>query len=174
MVTDHPTVEETAALAGMLHAAQTDKSGEPYIGHLGRVARNLLRLYPDASLTERHAVWLHDTIEDTTMTAQGLVARGYDPDIVAVVTALTRPEDGRSYQQWIEALADSAPVSALRVKRADLADNSDPARLGLLPPDTAASLARRYARAIETIDAAILARSRIDNGDDDGDGADRC
>lgn len=152
---DHPSIEETAALAGMLHAAQTDKSGAPYIGHLARVVRHLVRLFPDASTAERHGAWLHDTLEDTAATAADLAARGYDPLVIRIVEALTRPDDGRTYQQWIEALAASAFWPAVRIKLADLADNSDPARLAQLPEAQARALASRYARATETLRAAL-------------------
>ncbi|MDD3447170.1 MAG: HD domain-containing protein [Zavarzinia sp.] len=155
MVVEHPTLEETAAFAGMLHARQTDKAGAPYLGHLARVSRHLLRLFPDATVAERHAAWLHDAIEDTPTTAADLLERGYGADIVAIVTALTKTESGSSYQDWIEQMAASGFVPAMRVKLADLSDNSDPARLAQLPPDRAASLAARYERAKETLVAAL-------------------
>ncbi|MCF4164471.1 HD domain-containing protein [Zavarzinia compransoris] len=152
---DHPTLEETAAFAGMLHAAQTDKAGLPYIGHLARVSRHLARLFPNATLAERHAAWLHDSLEDTPTTAEDLAARGYDPAVIAIVAALTKPADVPSYQAWIERLAASGFVSAMRVKLADLSDNGDPARLAKLPPEKASSLSRRYGRAMATLSAAL-------------------
>lgn len=157
---DHPTLEETAAFAGMLHATQTDKAGMPYIGHLARVSRHLLRLFPDATLAERHAAWLHDSLEDTPTTAEDLAARGYDPAVVAIVIALTKPDDVPSYQAWIERLAAGGFVSAMRVKLADLSDNGDPVRLAKLPPEKAQSLMQRYGRAMATLSAALEAARR--------------
>ena len=107
------------------------------------------------TVAERHAAWLHDAIEDTPTTAADLLERGYGADVVAIVTALTKTESGSSYQDWIEQMAASGFVPAMRVKLADLSDNSDPARLAQLPPDRAASLAARYERAKETLVAAL-------------------
>ena len=159
----HPTIEETAALAGSLHAGQTDKSGAPYIGHLARVSRHLVRLFPGASAAERHAAWLHDALEDTPTTADDLARLGYDPAVIAIVAAVTRTPGTDTYQQRIEALAGSGFVSAMRVKLADLTDNSDPARLALLPEDRARPLARRYERAKATLEAALKAHGPADD-----------
>jgi (p)ppGpp synthase/HD superfamily hydrolase len=152
---DHPTVEDSAALAGMLHAAQVDKAGAPYIGHLARVSRHLRLLFPDATEAERHAAWLHDSIEDAGMTRERLLALGYAPEVIATIEAVTKPADGTPYQQWIERIADSGDVSAMRVKRADLGDNADPARLTALPADRAAALRAKYGPAIAAIEAGL-------------------
>lgn len=166
MTSDHPTVEETAAFAGALFADHRDKAGAPYIGHLARAARHLARLFPEATIAERHAVWLHDALEDTDTTAQDLAARGYDPLVIEIVEAVTRRADSDSYQQWIEALAESGFAEAIRVKLADMTDNADPQRLAALPPEKAASLGKRYARARRTLEVALEKITTIN--DDDG------
>ena len=51
----------------------------------------------------------------------------------------------------------------MRVKLADLTDNSDPARLALLPEDRARPLARRYERAKATLEAALKAHGPADD-----------
>ncbi|WP_264944272.1 HD domain-containing protein [Sphingomonas canadensis] len=150
-----PTLEETAALAATLHAGQTDKAGEPYIGHLARVSRHLLRLFPGASEAERHAAWLHDSIEDTGTTAETLTAFGYPPEVIAIVEALTKPGGGVTYPEWIEALAASGFASAMRVKLADLSDNSDPERLARLSCDRRDALERKYLPAIARLRHAL-------------------
>jgi len=163
----HPTLEETAALAGTLHAAQADKAGRPYIGHLARVSAHLRRLFPDASFAERHAAWLHDAIEDTEMTAAGLAELAYDPAVITIVEALTRDgESGLSYQQWIENIVATGLRGAMRVKLADLADNSDPSRLALLPSERTASLAKRYDKARATLEAALADLGGAEDADD--------
>ena len=164
----HPTLEETAAFAGMLHASQADLAGAPYFGHLARVTRHLLRLFPDATLAERHAAWLHDAFEDTPCTAAELAQRGYDPLIVSIISAVTKTDDGRPYDAWIAELGESGFVSAMRVKLADLSDNADPARLALLPQEKAASLGHRYARAMDTLQAALARHSRWTDDDNLG------
>lgn len=141
----HPSLEESAAWAGYWHAAQRDKAGHPYVGHLVRVSRHLMRLFPDANSVERHAAWLHDVLEDTEITAEDLAERGYPPEVIATVQAVTKsPAPEMTYAQRIDRLARAGTVSAIRVKLADLTDNSDPDRLARLPEAKAASLGARY------------------------------
>jgi (p)ppGpp synthase/HD superfamily hydrolase len=151
----HPSLTDTIQLATQLHAGQTDKAGAPYVGHLARVCAHLERLFPDASDTERHAAWLHDTIEDTGMTGEGLSALGYASEVVETVQALTKPEspDGAEvvYADWIATLARTGPRTAIRVKLADLHDNADPQRLAALPNETASALRDRYEAAMATL-----------------------
>ena len=150
-----PTIEESAALAGMLHAGQVDKAGAPYIRHLARVSRHLTRLFADATDAERHAAWLHDSIEDAGMTGARLADLGYDAATIAIIEAVTKPAEAMPYQQWIERIAASGHVSAMRVKLADLSDNADPARLAALPGDRATTLRAKYAPAIAAIEAGL-------------------
>jgi (p)ppGpp synthase/HD superfamily hydrolase len=140
-----PRVEATAAWAGTWHAGQTDKAGQPYIGHLIRVQAHLLRLFPGATVAERHAAWLHDVLEDTDITETDLGAMGYPAEVIDIVRAVTKRDgDPRSYGEWIDTLARTGPIGAVRVKLADLSDNSDPNRLSALPHARAVSMAARY------------------------------
>lgn len=148
-----PPLDVTAARAGFWHGGQTDKAGAPYVDHLIRVQRHLLRLFPDATPEERHAAWLHDVLEDTAVTGRDLLAFGYPSEVVALISALSRPDIG-TYAEWIETLA-TGPRSAIRIKIADLTDNSDPARLAALPAPTATSLAKRYDAALTRLKAAL-------------------
>ena len=166
----HPSLEETAAFAGTLHAGQTDKAGEPYIGHLIRVSRHLVRLFPRATPVERHAAWLHDALEDTPVTAAALRGRGYAPEVIEIVEAVTKdPDSGQTYAERIETLAARGPRGALRVKIADLTDNGDPARLAALSEAKAASLGKRYAQARARLLAALDAPLGALASDDDPD-----
>jgi hypothetical protein len=56
------------------------------------------------------------------------------------------------YQDFIRSIAASGNLSAIRVKLADNADNSDPARIH---PDSAAMLAEKYRPAKRILDAAL-------------------
>ena len=98
----HPSLEETAALAGHWHAGQLDQACVPYVRHLMRVSRHLSRLFPEASMAERHAAWLHDVIEDTGITTDDLAGHGYAPEVIEIVVAVTKPpNDPRSYAERI-------------------------------------------------------------------------
>ncbi len=154
----HPTLEQTAVRAGFWHGAQLDKAGRPYIEHLMQVASGLLRMFPDASPAERHAAWLHDVIEDIGVTAEDLRALNYASEVIEIVQALSRP-DGTTYADWIDDMARTAPLGALRVKLADLASNADPVRLSRLDPERAARLASRYGKAAAVLRQALRDRT---------------
>ena len=170
----HPSLEETAAFAATLHAGHTDKAGAPYIDHLMRVSRHLVRLFPRVTPVERHAAWLHDALEDTGLTTAELRGRGYAPEVIAIIEAVTPPvaaamADDPSFDEWITELAVRGPRGALKVQIADLTDDSHPDRLAYLDPDHAASLLRRYSRASDRLLAALDAPQGALTGDDDPD-----
>lgn len=169
----HPSLEETAALAGHWHAGQLDHAGVPYVRHLMRVSRHLSRLFPEASMAERHAAWLHDVVEDTGITTDDLAGHGYAPEVIEIVVAVTKPpNDPRSYAERIEDLAASGQVAAMRVKIADLTDNADPARLAALPEDRAASLGKRYRAALQRLTEALERHGQAVLDEDDPDAID--
>jgi (p)ppGpp synthase/HD superfamily hydrolase len=152
-----PSVEETAALAGQLHAGQLDKAGEAYIGHPLRVRAAVERTAPaagvDAVLAQLVAL-LHDTVEDTPETLTDLAARGYPAAVLAAVDALTK-RAGEATEAYLARVA--VDPLAVVVKRADMADNGDPVRLGRLPADQAAKLAARYAGRRALLDDLVAA-----------------
>lgn len=64
-------LEATAKLvATMAHAGQIDKAREPYINHPARVADRL----EYGRFFDRAVAWLHDVVEDTTVTLDDLRA----------------------------------------------------------------------------------------------------
>ena len=115
-----PTLEDAILLAAQAHRGQRDKAGQPYILHPLRV---MLALEGE---DERIAGALHDLVEDTGHTLDGLRAAGYSEAVVAALDCLTR-RDGETYEQFVERLKPN-PI-ARRVKLADLADNLDVRRL---------------------------------------------
>ncbi len=154
-----PSIEETKLWVRDLHDGQTDKAGQPYIGHVLRVHENLLRLFPDASDDTQHTALLHDTIEDCDVSADDLRARGYSEDVVRMVEAVTKDSDGKlTYAERIERLAQSGNVGAIQVKIADLTDNSDPARLAALPKERSHSLGQRYLKALDVLKSELAQR----------------
>ncbi|MEL6450024.1 MAG: HD domain-containing protein [Pseudomonadota bacterium] len=166
----HPTLDDTAAWAGYWHGGQVDQAGVPYVRHLIGVVRALKRLFRDARPTELHAAWLHDVLEDTDVTPDDLRARGYAPEVIETVTALTRPARTHApYADWIEEIAAQAPLSAVRVKLADLADNADPRRLAALPDDTRTRLAAKYSAAQTRLLTALDQRGAALNAADPND-----
>nr|WP_020108660.1 hypothetical protein [Nocardia sp. 348MFTsu5.1] len=100
------------------------------------------------------AALLHDVIEDSEFTASDLVDRGIPATVVAAVELLTRHKDVPDTDYYAAIVND--PV-ALAVKLADLADNTDPARLGLLDEAMQVKLITKYTKAFRALGRVDLA-----------------
>jgi len=135
-------VDVARAIATSAHDGQVDKSGRPYIGHPTRVAKNAAAAGGDDRVVA--AAWLHDVLEDTNTTAADLAAAGIPPEVIDAVLAVTKVPDEPVDSYFARINAD--PI-AIRVKHADLADNTDPDRVRLLDQATRERLAAKYARA---------------------------
>ncbi|OHV52568.1 HD domain-containing protein [Pseudofrankia sp. BMG5.37] len=150
-------MEETAAFATEMHTGQLDKAGEEYIGHPLRVQATVERTASAAGVDPVHAQFaalLHDVVEDTPVTLEELETLGYPPRVVAAVDALTK-RPGEATKAYLARVA--ANPLAVVVKRADMADNSDPVRLGRLPAEQADQLATRYAGRKALLDDLVVA-----------------
>lgn len=134
-------IAKARAVATEAHAGQVDKAGAPYISHPGRVAGHVRALFPQAPDEAVAVAWLHDTVEDTGLTLDGLLALGFPESVVAGVDAMTKRKDEIADVYFGRVRAD--PL-AVMVKKADLRDNTDPERVALLDAATAARLARKY------------------------------
>jgi hypothetical protein len=129
---DQP-LERAIQLAVEVHRGQQDKAGAPYILH---PLRMMLRMdTPEAMM----AAVLHDVVEDSEWTLDGLRYQGFPEVVVEAVARLTR-HDGESYEAFIERAAQH-PL-ARRVKLADLEDNMDVRRLGPLSKEDTTRLAK--------------------------------
>lgn len=111
--------EKAVILASQVHQGQRDKLGKPYILHPIAVAS----LVDDFEL--KTIAMLHDTIEDTWVTAEYLLNYGFTKEIVKAVEGVTNPKDG-DYEAYLKKVK-SNPKSRL-VKLADLAHNTSPER----------------------------------------------
>ena len=131
-------VEKARALAEKMHRGQTDKAGNPYIGHPARVAGRLKS--PEAQVVG----WLHDTVEDTDLTLDALEAQ-FGPETAAAVDAISRRE-GEAWETYL-ARVKANPL-ARQVKISDLIDNSN---LGRIPRITLWDVERqaKYNRALK-------------------------
>ena len=101
---------------------------------------------PLKSFAQKHRSWalLHDTVEDTEVTLPYL-AWYFSARIVDAVDALTK----RPHEPLESSMARvRANKIALWVKRADIADNTDPERVSHLDEDTRKRLAKKYSKSL--------------------------
>ncbi|WP_231445772.1 HD domain-containing protein [Brevibacterium zhoupengii] len=145
-----PIAEELAVAA---HRGQVDKAGRDYIDHPRRVAANAqvlahkAELPRDASAAVVAAAWLHDVVEDTEVSEAKLRA-DFPTEVADAVIAVTR-RSGESPEDYFARVRSNQ--FAVLVKTADLADNTDPARQGLLDEETRTRLGKKYRRAYELL-----------------------
>lgn len=142
--TPETRVHRARAIAEKAHAGQVDKLGEPYIGHVGRVA-GFMAGDPSAEAV----AWLHDVLEDTEVTAADLRSAGIDDEVIAAVEAITR-RDGEREESYLARVSGNPLARKVKLE-ADLRDNADPDRVARLPGDVRASLAAKYRRYLSTL-----------------------
>jgi len=133
--------DKALQIAVRAHKGQKDKAGHDYILHPIRVSERCDD--PRAKIV----ALLHDTIEDTNVTADYLREEGFTEEIVEAVLAVTRRE-GEEYDDYVRRAAQNE--LGRMVKRADLEDNMDIRRLPELT-DRDVERLRKYLRAWQYI-----------------------
>lgn len=118
--TNNELLEKALWLAIHAHMGQVDKAGTSYIFHPIRVSCKC------STDEERIVALLHDTIEDTNVTADYLLGEGFTRNIVDAILSVTRNED-ESYEDFIRRCRMN-PIGR-QVKLHDLEDNMDISRL---------------------------------------------
>lgn len=109
-------IELCLSIATKAHAGQIDKVGLPVILHplhVGNMGETPIEVCVG---------FLHDTIEDTDVTAESLLAAGVDKEIVDAVCMLTH-DKSIPYMAYIQSLIDSDNRLAISVKYHDLYHN---------------------------------------------------
>jgi len=102
------------------HSGQLDKAAQPYILHPLRV---MLKM---SNEEERIVAVLHDVVEDTPWTLEGLAKEGFSDTVLQAIDNVTnRPDE--TYDAFV-ARAGSHPLSQ-KVKIADIEDNCDLSRI---------------------------------------------
>ena len=102
------------------HSGQTDKAGAPYILHPLRLMASM------ATEAERVTALLHDVAEDSQGWDVRRIADEFGSEVGAAVDAVTK-RDGEDYDAYLSRV-EANPI-AVKVKLADLTDNSDMSRL---------------------------------------------
>lgn len=129
-------LDKAAQICVTKHAGQRDKMGCAYFQHPMRVA---MRCHADE---EKMVALLHDTIEDTDVTAEYLLAEGFPQSVVDGILSVTKRE-GESYEDFV-ARAKQNPLGRI-VKLHDLEDNLNVLRLDSLSPEMAARFTKYLA-----------------------------
>ena len=128
-------------IAIQAHEGQLDKAGKPYIEHPRTVAD---AVEDDVA---KAVAWLHDVVEDTSMTFDDLQAAGIASEVINHLRLLTH-DKSVPYMEYIAALKND-PV-AREVKLADLRHNSDLSRLNTITDKDRERLVK-YQQAMELL-----------------------
>lgn len=148
-------------MAVKAHGLQKDKQGNPYAEHLDAVAKNVAELcwavegFANVDLLEDHVVvaYLHDTVEDTSLTLTDLSDLGFSPWVCEAVEALTKKKNEYN-PSYIKRVIDGGLLS-MRVKLADLYHNTEPARIETLPTYTQERLLAKYTEGVHRIETEL-------------------
>jgi (p)ppGpp synthase/HD superfamily hydrolase len=139
------TLDRAIEIAALAHAGQSDKAGSPYIAHPMRL---MVRFVREGNEKCAIIAALHDVVEDSDWTLEGLGAEGFTDEIVEAVGALTRGED----EEYLAYVARAAKHPLGRwVKQADLMDNLNEDRLEKAPEADRSRLRRKYAEALQLL-----------------------
>ena len=133
--------KKALAICFEAHKDQVDKSGLPYVFHPFHLAEQM-----EDEVTTVVAL-LHDVVEDTDWTFEGLAAEGFAPEAIAALRLLTHNDD----TLYLDYVAKIKPDPIARaVKLADLRHNSDLSRLETVD-DEALRRREKYLEAIRLL-----------------------
>lgn len=144
----HPV--DALHLSVTFHDGQYDWYGVPYAEHPKNVAINFMNLPEYEMLTDEEqqrglcAAYLHDTVEDTSMTLAKLAELGAEPELCSLVDALThREEEGETLQSYYDRIVAEGRLACL-IKLADIQHNSNPDRIAPLGEETKTKMLNKY------------------------------
>jgi len=127
------------ALVNILFKDKKDKEGEPYLLHLMRVSNSVVE--PNT----RVAGLLHDTVEDIeSITYDDLLDIGFTKPIIDIVRIVTTEDKEKPYHDKITSILETNNYEAIKLKYADMSDNSNPERISKLDKQTQEKLHEKY------------------------------
>lgn len=137
-------VEHAKQVARAAHKGQLDKAGLPYFeSHVADVHRRVISYGGGAN--EQIAALLHDVLEDTEVTENLLRKEGFPEEALVIVKLLTKVP-GEPKTDYYERIRQHEPSRRVKLY-GDIASNTDPERLALVPHETRTSLTLKYAEA---------------------------
>ena len=132
-------VDLALSIARKAHEGQLDKAGVDYIEHPIYVASQV------DTEEEKAVALLHDVIEDSLVSAEGLLQAGLPETVVTAVQVLTKKKE-QDYQTYLETVKKN-PLARV-VKLADLKHNSDLSRLSSITEKDRERL-KKYKKALD-------------------------
>ena len=140
-------------LAYLLHKDQVDKSGKPYFFHPMYVAMQF------TEEKEQVVALLHDIVEDTDLTVEGIEGL-FNKEIAEAVDAISRRKNEK-YFDYIERVKTN-PI-AHKVKIEDLKHNLSNERMDALDKEEAKSLKERYSKALNLLTLTIAEEFKLND-----------
>ncbi len=134
-------LEQAITIAVNAHQGQKDKNGMPYILHPLRI------MFQGKNLDEKIVGVLHDTLEDTNITAEYLRSNGFPEHIIEAIIIVSRLET-ETYEEFI--LKTKQNTLAKQIKIYDLTDNLDVKRLTFVST-TDAERMNKYLKALQVL-----------------------
>ena len=114
-----PLVDLAEVIAKAAHAGQFRRDGiTPYIVHPKAVADSLENVHYKA------VAWLHDVLEDTTVSKYDLMVYGVPADVIEAVEILTKKKN-QPYGEYLKGVKENAMAKAVKIAdmKANLADS---------------------------------------------------
>ena len=139
-------------IAKLAHKGQLDKAGRPYFEHaqaVCEIASDIIlswdEKYDDFLIQAKIVSYLHDVIEDTSLTINDLWGSKVPTDCILAIETLTK-KGGQNYWDYLAEVKLNKLATVVKI--ADLTHNSDLSRLEKV---TKEDLARRdkYLKAID-------------------------
>lgn len=116
-------IQKAQEISTKAHMGQVDKAGKDYINHPKRVAERLLNESENVQIV----AWLHDVVEDTSITLKDL-EQIFNKKVIDALTLLTH-DKSVPYMEYVEKISHNE--IARKVKMSDLIDNMNLSRLDI-------------------------------------------
>lgn len=122
--------QKAASLSKSFHEGQVDKAGQPYWEHPVRVAELVQSSPAFQQFSKQEQEWavqaayLHDVVEDCSVSVDDLSGYGFSAEVCAVVSLLSKNVNKKNY---VENIVGNKVARA--VKFSDVSDNCNYARV---------------------------------------------
>jgi len=148
-------------IAKSAHEGQVDKADKPYFEHVKTVAENVSEIirswneeYDDFLIQAQIVSYLHDVVEDTSLTIDDLWKLQIPVECILAIEVLTKIK-GQDYSDYLAKVKQDKLATVVKI--ADLIHNSDLSRLDVVTPEDSARH-DKYLKAIEFLNGFTCAK----------------